>query len=102
MERVYVAANLQEAYLILHRIQHAGIGARVLNEHAASGLGDLPFTHIHPEVWVEDPRDAPQARALVREYEAIEAQPHDVRCAQCGEDNPHTFELCWRCAAPLS
>ncbi|QKT04893.1 DUF2007 domain-containing protein [Ectothiorhodospiraceae bacterium 2226] len=102
MRRVYRAANLQEAYLILHRLQHAGIPARIFNEHLAGGLGDLPFTHVYPEIWVEDARDAERALSAVREYEAAARAAADtLNCPRCGEENPRTFELCWQCAAPL-
>lgn len=102
MRKVYSAANLQEAYLLLHRLQHAGIPARVLNEHAQGGLGELPFTHVYPEVWVTHDADVERARAVVTEHErAGHAAASSRPCRFCREQNPGSFESCWRCGAPL-
>jgi putative signal transducing protein len=101
MQKLCRAGNLQEAYLILHRLEQAGIAARVLNEHAQSGLGQLPFTHTYPEVWVLESDDAPRARTIVDEYERQAAPVPPRRCRSCAEENPGNFELCWRCGAGL-
>jgi len=97
MQRVYAAANLTEAYLLLHRLQHAGIAARVFNEHAVGAMGEIPFTHAYPELWVEHDGDAARARALIAEYEQAGGSAWD--CPACGEGNPPAFETCWRCSA---
>ena len=57
MFRLCTAANLPEAHLLLHRLAQAGIEARVLNEHAQGGLGEIPFTHAYPEIWIMEPAD---------------------------------------------
>lgn len=98
MQKLYAAANLQEAYLILHRLDHANIDARIFNEHAHGALGEIPFTHAYPEVWVLDGADLARARAVVAEFQrAPVADPRS--CRACGESNPGAFELCWRCGA---
>jgi hypothetical protein len=97
MFRLYTAANLPEAYLLLHRLLQAGIDARVLNEHAQGGLGEIPFTHAYPEVWVMVPEDAVRARQILQEFERRAASSATVRCGECGETNPADFEICWRC-----
>jgi pentatricopeptide repeat protein len=99
MEKLCRAGNLQEAYLILHRLERAGIEARVLNEHAQSGVGQLPFTHAYPEIWVLEPADAARARAIVEAHERAEEASAPRVCPFCREENPGTFELCWRCGA---
>lgn len=101
MKRIYSAGNLQEAYLILHRLAHAGISARVLNEHAQGGVGDLPFTHAYPEVWLLEPGDAERARRLIEDYERTPAGGPPRVCGSCREENPESFETCWRCGAIL-
>ncbi len=102
MQKLYSAANLLDAYLLLHRLQRAGIGARVLNQHAQGGLGEIPFTHAYPEVWLIEPADAERARAIVVEHERAVAEPETTRlCRFCREENPGSFELCWRCGAPI-
>ena len=51
MRRVYSAASLPEAHLLLHQLLDEGIAAAVFNENAHGGVGELPFTHAYPEVW---------------------------------------------------
>ena len=99
MQRVYAAANLTEAYLLLHRLQHAGIAARVFNEHAVGAMGEIPFTHAYPELWVERDTDAARARAVIAEYERGSNGADPWPCPHCGESNPPAFETCWRCSA---
>lgn len=101
MQKVYRAANLQEAYLVLHRLEQAGIEARVFNEHAHGGLGELPFTHVYPEIWVIEPADVERARRIVEDYQRTDP-PAGVRvCRFCNEENPGGFEICWRCGASI-
>jgi hypothetical protein len=102
MQKLYAAANLQEAHLLLHRLQQAGIEARVLNEHAQGGLGELPFTHVYPEIWLLHPEDSARAARIVEDYEGAQTVQETRVCAACGETNPADFEVCWRCQALLS
>jgi hypothetical protein len=97
MFRLYTAANLPEAHLLLHRLAQAGIEARVLNEHAQGGLGEIPFTHAYPEVWIMETADEERARRIVVEFEQAPASPDMARCTACGEMNPPAFEICWYC-----
>lgn len=46
MFRLYTAANLPEAYLLLHRLVQAGIDARVLNEPVEKPLSKLDPPHF--------------------------------------------------------
>lgn len=101
MQKIYTAGNLQEAYLIVHRLAQAGLEARVLNEHAQGGLGELPFTHVYPEVWLVEPAEAERAREIVAEYEQAEPPAGPRTCRACREENPGGFEVCWRCGAVL-
>lgn len=99
MQRLYRAADLTDAYLLLHRLQHAGIAARVLNEHARGALGEIPFTHAGPEVWIDEARDSLRAQALATEHESVRVNGAGWRCTACAEENPGGFELCWKCGA---
>ena len=101
MQRLYRAANLPEAYLLLHRLQHAGIEARVLNEHAQGGVGEIPFTHAYPEIWLVESADADRARSVVADFENRTASDAVVICRSCSEESPAGFEICWRCGAVL-
>lgn len=102
MRRLYQAVNLPEAHLLLGLLAQAGIEARVFNEYAQGGLGEIPFMHVYPEVWLMDERDEPQARAILTAYERGAAPRSVARlCPGCGEENPPEFETCWHCGAPL-
>lgn len=101
MRKLYSAANLPDAYLLLHRLEQAGIEARVLNEHAQGGLGEIPFTHAYPEVWLVEPADVERAKSIVADYERREPAVGTVVCRSCNEENPRGFEICWHCGAPI-
>ena len=101
MIRLCTAANLPEAHLLLHRLAQAGIEACVLNEHAQGGLGEIPFTHAYPEIWIMEQADEPRARRIVVEFEQAPVSRDTTRCSACGEMNPPAFELCWRCGQVL-
>ena len=101
MKRIYSAANLQDAHIVLGLLAHAGIEARVFNANAQGGLGEIPFTHAYPEVWVVDDADLRRARDLVQGYERAPSETGSARCTACGEDNPANFQLCWKCGAAL-
>lgn len=101
MIRLYCAATLQEAHLLLGLLSADGIRARLQNAHAQSALGEIPFTHAYPEVWIERPGDIERARALIAAYETAGAAAQ-VRCRQCGEDNPANFDTCWNCGLDLA
>lgn len=87
---------------MLHRLEQVGIEARVLNEHAQGGLGEIPFLQAYPEVWVMEEADATRAREVLTAFESAEVPPGKVHCAGCGEENPRSFEICWRCGQTLS
>ncbi len=101
MLRLYSAANLPEAHLLRQLLAQAGIEAHVFNENAQSGMGEIPFTHAWPEVWLAEATDATRAREIVQSFERPAAPRADVFCATCRERNPGNFELCWSCGTAL-
>ena len=101
MIRIYSASSLPEAHLLLHRLRAERISARVFNENAQGGAGELPLTDIYPEVWIECSEDEVRARQIVREFESRPAPAGSLVCGTCGESNPSTFEICWKCASVL-
>jgi hypothetical protein len=101
MRKVYSAPTLADAHLIAALLGQEGIDTRVFNENAQGGLGEIPFTHAWPEVWVVEERDAARARELIRSMEQTDTRMQ-VACTVCGESNPGNFELCWNCSAQIA
>jgi transglutaminase-like putative cysteine protease len=98
MKRIYSAATLADAHLVVGLLAQHGIAARVFNENAQGGLGEIPFTHAWPEVWVDDGRDAQRAREVIGTLEQS-GTDKQIACKQCGELSPETFEVCWNCGS---
>ena len=101
MQRLFTAANLQEAYLLLHELAQAGISARVLNEHAYGALGELPFTHVYPEIWIDDDAALARGREILDQFRSRPVVDGTRNCRTCGESNPASFETCWHCGHEL-
>ncbi|MGH8762375.1 MAG: DUF2007 domain-containing protein [Nitrosospira sp.] len=101
MKKICSAASLIEAQIMLDLLEHANINARLFNEHAQGGVGDIPFTHAYPEVWVIRDSDFARGQAIVRAFEKTPVETRIVFCRTCGEENPHNFQLCWKCGAGL-
>jgi hypothetical protein len=101
MKKIYSAANLMEAHIVLDLLGHSGIAARLFNENAQGGLGQIPFTHAYPEVWIINERDLERGKIVVSNYESSPVETCVVFCRACGEENPRNFQLCWHCGAGL-
>jgi hypothetical protein len=99
--RFYTARNRFDAYLLADRLNQAGIRAHVFNEHASSIVGDVPPEVAQPQVWLEREQDCERAGILLSRIEADAAQVGVKRCAECGEESPATFDLCWKCGNGL-
>src|SRR5437667_12899814 len=97
MERFYNAFNRFDAYLLLHRLQQAGIAAHVFNEHMQSIVGDVPPDVAKAQVWLERARDRPRAEAVLAGLRAYRRNTGSVRCRDCGEDILAYIALCWPC-----
>ena len=101
MHRVYSAATLADAHLIAALLRHEGIDTRVFNENAQGGLGEIPFMHAWPEVWVLEEGDVEKARELIRTLEKTDTRSQ-LACPACGEANPANFQLCWNCGGQIA
>lgn len=100
MKKVHTAATLAEAHLLVDLLADRGIRARIFNANASSLAGELPIDAALPQLWVEDPADAPRAREVIDEFVRLPPQP-TRKCPACGEANPGSFDLCWNCGAGL-
>jgi len=93
MVRVYSAATLPDAHLVRGLLGRAGIDATVFNENLQGGLGEIPFTHAYPEVWVVDERDLQRAREVIRQIELPSPGSGSVICPRCHEGSPGHFQV---------
>ena len=101
MKRVHAAANLPEAHLLVDLLADRGIRALILNANASSIAGELPIDAARPQVWVDDPADADRACEVIEAFVRGYATSATIQCQACGEDNPATFDLCWKCGSGL-
>ena len=99
MRRVYTAATLPEAHLILQLLASVGINARVFNENAQGAIGELPVTDTWPDVWIVQNHQFRAARAVIERYES--SRENELLCSSCGEISPGSFEVCWQCRTIL-
>jgi len=99
MIRIYQAQDLPQAQLILNMLEQHQISALLQNANAQGAVGEVPFTHAYPEVWIKHDKDKEIAKQLVNQFE----QPLNNEqwyCQSCEEFSPMTFELCWACESP--
>jgi hypothetical protein len=101
MFKIYSAGNITDAYLLQSLLAEAGIKTQILNEYAQGGVGELSFTHAYPELWLIDIADKKQARDIIQQFEQREVPVGTTQCPNCGENNPDSFEVCWRCQTDL-
>ena len=81
-------------------LEAAGIHCHTFNEHAAGGLGELADNpDFGPDCGSREQQFS-LARSIIEEYES--APEKNIDCEQCGESNPATFEICWRCSTHLT
>ena len=100
MRKVYSTATLADAHLVVGLLGQEGIAARVFNENAQGGLGEIPFTHAWPEVWLDDERDKERALKVIRQMERPGSDAQ-LACAACKELNPENFQICWNCGEAI-
>ncbi len=101
MIRVYIAENLADAHLVSDLIRGFGIDTRVFNEFSNGAVGELPFTHTWPEVWIVDDRDETQALEIIANRAVRATRSGEVSCSNCEQLNPANFDICWNCSAAL-
>ena len=101
MQRIFTASGRFDAYLVVHRLAEAGIKAHVFNEHMSSIVGDVPPDVALPQVWLDDDADRERAEAVLRAYQVERNRSGTLVCRACSEENPATFDLCWKCGRSL-
>lgn len=88
--------------MLSHLLHVAGVDHHIFNENLQGGVGELPFTHTYPEIWIVDESDSDRALEIVAEFEKPDDKSNEkVKCETCGEENPGSFEVCWKCGGSL-
>ncbi|MFV1983454.1 MAG: hypothetical protein ACC657_07930, partial [Thiohalomonadales bacterium] len=72
----------------------------ILNQYTQGALGELPFTHAYPEIWVDEISSG-KAKKLIEKFEKLPLNDNTIFCNKCNEINPENFETCWFCGALL-
>ncbi len=101
MKKIYSAANLPDAYIVLGLLKHAGIDARVFNQNAQSGMGEIPFTHVYPEIWLLNETEWMRAKEIIKAHEHAPVNSGTIFCPVCKEANPGNFQICWNCGSDI-
>lgn len=101
MLKIYSAGNITDAYLLQSLLAEADIETQILNEYAQGGVGEISFTHAYPELWLINSSDLKQARNIIESFEYTDEPVGVTQCPNCGEENPDSFEICWRCQTEI-
>lgn len=96
MNKVFTADNIVEVGLMRSLLEQNGISSELRNHHTSSLLGEVPYTSVWPEIWVELD-DFSRAAELVAEVNRDAAVGPDWACENCKEMNPANFDICWQC-----
>ena len=62
---VFTAGDIIEAHLLQALLRSQGIDAVIKNENLQTGLGELPFVEMWPEIWLIERRDWDKAQRLL-------------------------------------
>lgn len=97
MKRLMHAPNLALATLWADQLSAAGFAARVLRAYASGIVGEIPPDQALPEVWLDDPGQLDEARAVFERW--MHAPERRWACRGCNEVIEGPFEQCWNCGA---
>jgi len=101
LNKVFTADNIVEVGLIRSFLEQNDIPSELRNHHTSSLLGEVPFTSVWPEIWVDEIRSE-HAKQLIAELRREVVQGADWGCVSCSETNPANFDICWQCGLPSS
>ena len=104
MLKLYCANNLLEATLLQDILSDSGIKVEIFNQHSAGAVGEIPTTEIWPELWIQNHSEKERALSLIQAFQDQQGDgsEHNVLCADCKEENPANFDLCWNCQSRLA
>jgi putative signal transducing protein len=103
MRKVFSSIEVSETVLVRDALLHRGVAATIQNEY--SGRTAVPEFRPAAEVWVTRDQDYDDARRIVVDTLATidgESNANPWVCANCREENPQSFDICWNCAREKS
>jgi hypothetical protein len=95
---VHTAPNEATVRLVCDLLDSRGIRYRVNGASLVPLRGALPFGDAAITVEVLRDEDIEPARALLAELDDPNARA-PWPCGRCGEENPGSFDVCWKCRA---
>jgi hypothetical protein len=99
MKKLCTTANIIEAQLLADLLKQDGIEVRVFNQYALGAMGEIPFTHTYPELWLVNDGDQPRAEAVLRAVQRAARLDSRKHCRGCGEELSADLLSCWNCGA---
>lgn len=77
-------------------LESQGVDVFLKNEHAASAIGEVSAFDAWVEVWVTRDLDYDRACSILENAISDAGDPEWI-CADCGEANDASFDVCWQC-----
>jgi Putative prokaryotic signal transducing protein len=96
MKKLCSTANIIEAQLLADLLKQDGIDVLVFNQYALGAMGEIPFTHTYPELWVVNDHDL---ESVARALEHAARRDAHKSCRGCGEQLAADLLSCWNCGA---
>lgn len=96
LNKVFTADNIVEVGLMRSLLEQHDITCELRNHHTSSLMGEVPFTSVWPELWV-DQSLAQRATEIISQSKRQDVSGPDWRCNRCQQASPANFELCWQC-----
>ncbi len=98
MKKIYEHIEFARVGYYQSILDEAGIETHLKHLGSSMALGEVPFTHCYPELWVLKDGDYERALEVLKPYheEKLEVAS-DWNCSTCGETIEGSFGQCWSC-----
>jgi hypothetical protein len=98
MRKVFSSNEITETTLVRDALVHQGVDVTIQNQH--SGRTAVPGFRPPAEVWITRDDDYENARRIVVDSISALTSKSDAApwvCSHCEEENPQSFDMCWKC-----
>ena len=102
MKEVYRHSDYSRVVYFRNLLENQGISTFIRNENLNSLEVNIPV--FFPNICVMDDERFEEACKLLKKWidEHDSRIVLDIKCPQCGEINPDSFEVCFNCGADLT